>query len=64
LRAQLDPDDHELLLLRLDRQMSWKDIARIRGAGDDVTAMAAALRKQFERAKERLRTLALDSGLL
>ncbi|HEV7558575.1 MAG TPA: sigma-70 family RNA polymerase sigma factor [Kofleriaceae bacterium] len=64
LRAQLDPEDHELLLLRLDRQMSWKEIARIRGGNDDITTRAAALRKRFERAKDRLRELALENGLL
>jgi RNA polymerase sigma-70 factor, ECF subfamily len=64
LREQLDPDDHELLLLRLDRQMSWKDIARIRGGDDGITTRAAALRKRFERAKERLRTLAEAKGLV
>jgi RNA polymerase sigma-70 factor (ECF subfamily) len=64
LRALLDPDDHELLLLRLDRQLSWKDIARIRGGDEDLTTRAAALRKRFERAKELLRTLAAQRGLL
>jgi RNA polymerase sigma-70 factor (ECF subfamily) len=64
LREQLDPGDHELLLLRIDRAMSWKDIARIRGGDDDVTARAAALRKRFERVKTRLRTLAEQRGLL
>jgi RNA polymerase sigma-70 factor (ECF subfamily) len=64
LRNQLDPDDHELLLLRLDRQMSWKEIARIRGGDDNITTRAAALRKRFERAKDRLRELALENGLL
>jgi RNA polymerase sigma-70 factor (ECF subfamily) len=28
LRESLDPLDHEILILRLDRAMSWKDIAR------------------------------------
>jgi RNA polymerase sigma-70 factor, ECF subfamily len=64
LREQLDPEDHELLLLRLDRELAWKDIARIMGGGDDVDARAAALRKRFERAKERLRKLALEHGLI
>jgi len=64
LRDELDPDDHELLLLRLDRQLSWKDIARIRDGSGDLTARAAALRKQFERAKTRLRTLAVERGLV
>ena len=58
LRDQLDPDDHELLLLRLDRQMSWKDIARVQGGDADLTTRAAALRKRFERVKARIRELA------
>jgi len=66
LREQLSPDDHELLLLRLDQKMSWKDIARILGAGDgsDVDSRAATLRKRFERIKERLRELAVKHGLI
>jgi RNA polymerase sigma-70 factor (ECF subfamily) len=65
LREQLDPEEHELLLLRLDRELAWKDIARITGAtDDDLDARAAALRKKFERAKERLKKLALDRGLI
>lgn len=64
LRAQLDPDEHELLLLRLDRELSWKDIARIVGGEAEIDALAATLRKRFERAKERLKKLALDRGLI
>ena len=64
LREELDPEEHELLLLRLDRELSWKDIARITGGDADVDARAATLRKRFERAKERLKKLALDRGLI
>jgi RNA polymerase sigma-70 factor (ECF subfamily) len=64
LREQLDPDEHELLLLRLDRNMAWKDIARILGGDDDLEARAAALRKRFERVKQRLKKLALEHGLI
>jgi RNA polymerase sigma-70 factor (ECF subfamily) len=64
LREQLDPEDHELLLLRLDRDLAWKDIARIMGGDGDVGARAAMLRKRFERAKERLRKLAIEHGLI
>jgi len=65
LREQLDPEEHELLLLRLDRELSWKEIARITGGDDDdLDTRAAALRKKFERAKERLKKLALDRGLI
>lgn len=64
LREQLDPEEHEILLLRLDRGLAWKDIARILGGDDNLDARAAALRKRFERAKERLKKLALEHGLL
>lgn len=69
LREQLAADEYELLLLRIDRRMSWKDIARILAAeplaGDrELTVRAAALRKQFERAKQRMKKLARDHGLV
>jgi RNA polymerase sigma-70 factor, ECF subfamily len=64
LREQLDPEEHEILLLRLDRGLAWKDIARILGGDDQLDARAAALRKRFERAKERLKKLAIEHGLL
>ena len=64
LREQLDPQEHEILLLRLDRGLAWKDIAQILGGADNVDARAAALRKRFERAKERLRKLAIEHGLI
>jgi RNA polymerase sigma-70 factor, ECF subfamily len=64
LREQLDPEEHEILLLRLDRGLAWKDIARILGGPDNIDSRAAALRKRFERAKERLKKLAIEHGLL
>lgn len=68
LREALDPLDHEILVLRLDRAMSWKDIARTVGEPGDADALidqrAAALRKRFERAKAQLRELAVKRGLL
>lgn len=64
LRDELDPEEHEILLLRLDRDLAWKDIARILGGDADVDARAAVLRKRFERAKQRLKTLAIERGLI
>jgi len=65
LRESLDPEDHELLILRLDRDMSWKDIARALGTeASAVDTRAAALRKRFERVKEQLRELATERGLI
>jgi RNA polymerase sigma-70 factor (ECF subfamily) len=68
LREQLDPDDHALLILRVDRKMSWREIARAMpaepGGEQDLEKRAATLRKRFERAKSMLRDLAAQSGLM
>jgi len=56
LRAELDPDDEILLVLRVDRDLEWKEIARILGSKSaTLTRDAAAVRKRFERIKNRLR---------
>lgn len=66
LRDSLDPDDHALLVLRIDRKMSWKDIARALPGddGQELDRRAATLRKRFERAKTMLRELATARGLI
>jgi RNA polymerase sigma-70 factor (ECF subfamily) len=67
LHEQFAPEEHEILLLRLDRGMAWKDIARILGGDDVVDSRAAALRKlckRFERANQRLKKLAIERGLI
>ncbi|MCE9575114.1 MAG: sigma-70 family RNA polymerase sigma factor [Deltaproteobacteria bacterium] len=60
IRAQLDPDDQTLLILRLNRQLQWRDIARILADDEELedaeaSRRAASLRKRFERLKEVLR---------
>lgn len=62
VREQLAPDDHMLLGLRIEKQMSWHEIARVLAAGDTSpnTNEIAALRKRFERLKAKLRTLASE----
>jgi len=70
LRDKLEPDDRTLLVLRVDRQMSWTDIAHVmwqeeaEATDDDIRRGSAALRKRFERAKDRLRRLAKEANLL
>lgn len=66
LRDALDPDDHELLILRIDRKMSWREVAQAMpgDADEPVDRRAAVLRKRFERAKTLLRSLAAERGLL
>jgi RNA polymerase sigma-70 factor (ECF subfamily) len=63
LRGALHPDERSLLVLRIDRRLSWKEIADVmRQEGEPVDE--AALRKRFERVKKRLGELARGSGLL
>lgn len=60
LRAELTPDDHMLLGLRIDRKLPWAEIAKVLAPGDEAPTARdlAALRKRFERLKVRLRELA------
>lgn len=67
LRETLKPDEQTLLILRVDKGLSWKEIAQVltQDEDDDEDAPgAAALRKRFERLKERLLKLAEKEGLL
>lgn len=69
LRDELTDEERELLVLRIDRNMSWSEIAQVYLDADVADAQrvsreAAACRKRFERAKERLRELATKRGLM
>lgn len=69
LRASLPVDDQTLLILRIDRDMDWSDIAAVLAEGDapddeTVKRESARLRKRFQLVKERLRELAASEGLL
>jgi len=64
IRNELADEDQQLLVLRVDRDLPWRDIALVMlgqdATDDDITRKAAALRKQFERIKEQLRALAAE----
>ena len=62
-RRELSIEDQSLLTLRLDRGMSWADVAEVMGATGGA-ADQAALRKRFERIKSRLRAAAERDGVL
>lgn len=70
LRESLDPEDQTLLILRIDRKLSWRDISTVmvdEQDADDPKALrrkAATLRKRFERLKDRLREMAVEEGLI
>jgi len=59
LRASLPEEDQMLLVLRVDRDLGWREVAQILGDEDaspaDLDRHAAALRKRFERVKAELR---------
>lgn len=65
VRGGLDPDDQLLLVLRVDRGLSWADIATIMATDEAVYACegesqkraAATLRKRFERLKRDIRSM-------
>lgn len=56
LRATLSEEDQTLLVLRLDQRLSWDDVAEVL-AQEGPPVDPAALRKRYERIKERLAKL-------
>jgi RNA polymerase sigma-70 factor (ECF subfamily) len=70
LRDSLDPTDQLLLVLRVDRGLSWAEVAEVfreeGEIGDQVSAaqLSARLRQRFTATKKRLRRLAREGGLL
>lgn len=70
LRARLPEEDQNLLILRIDRQLSWRELAVVMSEGEappsaeDLERVAARLRQRFQQAKARLRALAEAEGLL
>jgi RNA polymerase sigma-70 factor, ECF subfamily len=72
LRDALPEEDRMLLVLRVDRQLAWNELARVlaESEGDaplDEAAIAreaARLRKRFQLVKDRLREQAKKEGLI
>lgn len=69
LRDELDPDDRALLVLRIDRKLSWEDLARVFLGDDevrdgDLKRESARLRKRYQLVKERLIARARALGLV
>lgn len=69
LRDRLSLEDQTLLILRVDRNMSWNDIAMVMSQDaelekGDLVRVSARLRKRFQLIKEDLRRFAIEEGLL
>jgi RNA polymerase sigma-70 factor (ECF subfamily) len=58
LRESLDADARSLLVLRIDRKMEWKDIARV--TLDEESPDPAELAREADRLKKRLQLLKND----
>jgi RNA polymerase sigma-70 factor (ECF subfamily) len=68
IRDALDKDGRALLVLRVDRDMPWDDIARVFAAGDESdearARVGARMRKRFQLLKKEIRKRAREAGLL
>ena len=70
IRSRLTEEDQTILVLRVDRDLGWRDIAHVlAGPGgltlaDDPQREEARIRKRFQIIKEKLRQWAADDGLL
>ncbi len=71
LRDELPEEDRLLLILRVDRELDWREIASVLGSASEGTSESdaqiaresARLRKRFQLLKERLRALGKQRGL-
>ena len=63
IRAMLEPEERTLLVLRIDKELDWAEIAAVLSVeGDPVSPVT--LRKRFERLKQKLERLARREGFL
>ena len=69
LRSELDPDEQALLILRVDKEMPWVDVARVlcgepEPSDAQLRQLSVTLRKRFQALKDELRQRARRAGLL
>lgn len=64
LRAVLSAEERALLVLRLDHRLPWAEVAEMLSGDGMAPVDPAALRKRFERVKEKLAALARERGLI
>jgi RNA polymerase sigma-70 factor, ECF subfamily len=70
LRENLPVEDQTLLILRVNRKLDWKEIAQVMSCKGEAVSdaaldkEAARLRKRYQLAKDRLRRMAEEQGLV
>ena len=62
LRDGLDADELTLVILRVDKELAWKEVAQVLSTPEQPVDVPA-LRKRFERVCEKLRQHAAREGL-
>lgn len=63
LRGQLTPAEQSLLVLRVDRGLSWSEVAVVMSSPEE-NLDPQTVAKRYQRVKTKLRKLAEDAGLL
>jgi RNA polymerase sigma-70 factor (ECF subfamily) len=70
LREKLTTEERDLLIMRIDRKLSWREVAFAMLGPDDETddenlrKMEVRLRQRFAEVKKRLKQLAIEAGLV
>lgn len=62
LRRHLSEDDQNLLALRVEQRLEWNEIVGVLASGGEAVS-SLALRKRFERLKDRIGRLARELGV-
>lgn len=70
LRRELSEEDQTILILRVDRDLPWREVARVTGefttdpSPDDLRREEARIKQRLGRAIEVLRRLGIERGLI
>jgi RNA polymerase sigma-70 factor (ECF subfamily) len=70
LRQRLSAEEQALIILRVDRGLDWRELAQVMLHEDEappsleLDRSAARLRKRFQAARDKLKQLAIEAGLL
>ncbi|MDB4990614.1 MAG: polymerase, sigma-24 subunit, subfamily [Myxococcaceae bacterium] len=64
LRARLSDEERELLTLRIDRGLSWHEVAEALGAEAAASDAIARYRKRFQLTKQKLARWAREEGIV
>jgi RNA polymerase sigma-70 factor (ECF subfamily) len=64
LRSRLAPEEQTLIILRVNRGLPWREVAIVLAEDGNPPPTEAALRKRFERLKDKLGRAARAEGLI